>query len=97
MSKFLWKGLLISPAVLAASLVLSSTALAAEQGVEIAAAEQAHKLRLPGAATEAAKSETAALTIDPASLASNLTVETIDKETPNRQKPRKITLLQQQI
>jgi hypothetical protein len=81
MSKFLWKGLLISPAVLAASLVLSSTALAAEQGVEIAAAEQAHKLRLPGAATEAAKSETAALTIDPASLASNLTVETIDKET----------------
>ena len=34
MSKFLWKGLLVSPAVLAASLVVSTTALAAEQPIE---------------------------------------------------------------
>ncbi|MEG4496082.1 iron uptake porin [Microcoleus sp. F10-C6] len=83
MSKFLWKGLLVSPAVLAATLVVSSTALAAEQPVEIAATGQAHQLQLPGAATEAAKSETAAVTAEPAPLASNLTVETIEKETAN--------------
>ncbi|MBD0312374.1 MAG: iron uptake porin [Microcoleus sp. T3-bin5] len=83
MSKFLWKGLLVSPAVLAASLVVSSTALAAEQPVEIAAAAQAN-LQLAGAATEAAKPETAKPeTAEPASLASNLTVETIDKESAN--------------
>ncbi|MEG4828971.1 hypothetical protein QUA82_24180, partial [Microcoleus sp. F8-D3] len=83
MSKFLWKGLLVSPAVLAASLVVSSTALAAEQPVEIAATDRAHKLQLAGAATEAAKSETAAVTAEPAPLASNLTVETIDRESAN--------------
>ncbi|MEG4938706.1 iron uptake porin [Microcoleus sp. F4-D5] len=84
MSKFLWKGLLVSPAVLAATLVVSATALAAEQPVEIAATGQAHQLQLPAAATEAAKSETAAVTAEPAPLASNLTVETIDeKETAN--------------
>lgn len=83
MSKFLWKGLLVSPAVLAATLVVSSTALAAEQPVEIAATGQAHQLQLPAAATEAAKSETAAVTAEPAPLASNLTVETIEKETAN--------------
>lgn len=83
MSKFLWKGLLVSPAVLAASLVLSSTALAAEQPVEIAAAAQAN-LQLAGAATEAAKPETAKPeTAEPVSLASNLTVETIEKERAN--------------
>ena len=83
MSKFLWKGLLLSPAVLAASLVVSSTALATEQPVEIAAAAQAN-LQLAGAATEAAKPETAkAETAEPASLASNLTVETIEKESAN--------------
>jgi hypothetical protein len=83
MSKFLWKGLLVSPAVLAASLVVSSTALAAEQPVEIAAAAQAN-LQLAGAATEAAKPETAKPeTAEPASLASNLTVETIEKESAN--------------
>ena len=82
MSKFLWKGLLVSPAVLAASLVVSSTALAAEQPVEIAATAQAH-LQLAGAATEVAKSETAAVTVEPASLASNLTVDTIEKESAN--------------
>lgn len=81
MSKFVWKGLLVSPAVLAASLVVSSTALAAEQPVEIAAAEQAHQLPLAGAATEVAKSETAAVTAEPTSLASNLTVQTIEKES----------------
>jgi len=83
MSKFLWKGLLLSPAVLAASLVVSSTALAAEQPVEIAAAAQAN-LQLAGAATEAAKPETAkSETAEPVSLASNLTVETIEKESAN--------------
>jgi hypothetical protein len=83
MSKFLWKGLLVSPAVLAASWVLSSTALAAEQPVEIAAAAQAN-LQLAGAATEAAKPETAKPeTAEPASLASNLSVETIEKESAN--------------
>ena len=83
MSKFLWKGLLVSPAVLAASLVVSSTALAAEQPVEIAAAAQAN-LQLAGAATEAAKPETAKPeTSEPVPLASNLTVETIEKESAN--------------
>jgi hypothetical protein len=83
MSKFLWKGLLVSPAVLAASWVLSSTALAAEQPVEIAAAAQAN-LQLAGAATEAAKPETAKPeTAEPASLASKLTVETIEKQSAN--------------
>ena len=81
MSKFLWKGLLVSPGVLAASLVISSTALA-EQPVEISTAAQPDKLQLAGAATEAAKSETAKPeTAEPASLASKSTVETIDKES----------------
>ncbi|MEG4027211.1 MULTISPECIES: iron uptake porin [unclassified Microcoleus] len=84
MSKFLWKGLLVSPAVLAASLVVSSTALAAEKPVEIATIAQADQLQLAGAATEVAKAETAkAETGEPASLASNLTVETIEKESAN--------------
>nr|WP_223300816.1 iron uptake porin [Oscillatoria nigro-viridis] len=83
MSRILWKGLSLGPAVLAASLVVSSTALAAEQPVETAAAAQAD-LQLAGAATEAAKPETAKPeTAEPASLASNLTVETIEKESAN--------------
>ncbi|WP_445173311.1 iron uptake porin, partial [Microcoleus sp.] len=83
MSKFLWKGLLVSPAVLAASLVVSSTALAAEQPVEIAAAAQAN-LQLAGAATEPAKPETAKPeTAEPVPLARNLTLETIEKESAN--------------
>ncbi|MEG3939753.1 iron uptake porin [Microcoleus sp. S36b_A3] len=82
MSKFLWKGLLVSPAVLAASLVVSSTALAAEQPVEIAPVAQANQLELAGAAIEQAQPETAAVTAEPTSLATNLTVETIDKENP---------------
>ncbi|MCZ0901346.1 porin, partial [Microcoleus sp. HI-ES] len=82
--RILWKGLLVSPAVLAASLVVSSTALAAEQPVEIAAAAQADQLQLAGAATEVAKSETAKPeTAEPASLASKSTVETIEKESAN--------------
>ncbi len=83
MSKFLWKGLLVSPAVLAASLVVSSTALAAEQPVEIAAA-QANQLQLTGAATEVTQPETAAVTAEAASAATKLTVdttETIEKES----------------
>ncbi|MEG4116335.1 iron uptake porin [Microcoleus sp. N9_B4] len=84
MSRILWKGLLVSPAVLAASLVVSSTALAAEQPVEIATTAQADQLQLAGAATEAAKSETAKPeTAEPASLASKSTVETIEKESAN--------------
>ncbi|MEG4281708.1 iron uptake porin [Microcoleus sp. A006_D1] len=77
MSKFLWKGLLVSPAVLAASLVVSSTALAAEQPIEIAAA-QANQLQLAGTATETAQPETTAVTGQPASAAPNLTVDTIE-------------------
>ncbi|MEZ2317657.1 MAG: iron uptake porin [Microcoleus sp.] len=78
MSKILWKGLLVSPAVLAASLVLSSASLA-EQPLEIAAATTpVNKLQLAGAATEAAKPDTEALTADSVSLASPQTIETID-------------------
>ena len=78
MSKFLWKGLLVSPAVLAASLVVSSTALAAaEQPVEIATATQTNQLQLAGAATEAVKPETA----EPVSVARESTVKTIEKES----------------
>ncbi len=78
MSRILWKGLLVSPAVLAASLVLSSASLAAEQPIEIAAATQANNLQLAGVTTEAAKPETEALTADQISLASNNTVKTIE-------------------
>lgn len=77
MSRILWKGLLVSPAVLAASLVLSSASLAAEQPIEIAVT-QANNLQLAGTATEAAKPETEALTADKISLASNNTVKTIE-------------------
>jgi hypothetical protein len=78
MSRILWKGLLVSPAVLAASLVLSSASLAAEQPIEIAAATQANNLQLAGITTEATKPETEALTADQISLASNNTVEAIE-------------------
>lgn len=77
MSRILWKGLLVSPAVLAASLVLSSASLAAEQPVEIAAT-QANNLQLTGTPTEAVKPETEALRAEPVSLASNNTIETIE-------------------
>ena len=83
MSRILWKGLLVSPAVLAASLVLSSASLAAEEPLEIAAATQANNLQLAGTATEAAKPETEALTADTVSLASNNTVETIENKSAN--------------
>lgn len=77
MSKILWKGLLVSPAVLAASLVLSSASLA-EQPLEIAATTPVNKLQLAGAATETAKPDTEALTPDSVSLANPQTIETID-------------------
>lgn len=80
MSKILWKGLLVSPAVLAASLVLSSASLA-EQPLEIAATTPVNKLQLAGAATEAAKPDTEALTADSVSLASPQTIETIDNKS----------------
>ncbi|XZN93165.1 MAG: iron uptake porin [Microcoleus sp.] len=77
MSKILWKGLLVSPAVLAASLVVSSASLA-EQPLEIAATTPVNKLQLAGAATETAKPDTEALTPDSVSLANPQTIETID-------------------
>jgi Carbohydrate-selective porin, OprB family/S-layer homology domain len=77
MSKFLWKGLLVSPAVLAASLVLSSTALAAEQPVEIAAAAQAN-LELAGVANKVAQQPEMPEIV---SLASSFSLKTIDKES----------------
>ena len=80
MSRFLWKGLLVSPAVLAASLVVSSTVLAAEQPVEIAVATQVQDLQLAGSATEVAKPENEAVKVDPVSLASTSNVDTIDNE-----------------
>ncbi|MGB3264917.1 MAG: iron uptake porin [Microcoleus sp.] len=80
MSKFLWKGLLVSPAVLAASLVVSSTVIAAEQPVETFQTARANQLQLPGAAEPAAQPETAAQTAEPAPIASNLTADTIEKE-----------------
>ncbi len=79
MSKFLWKGLLVSPAVLAASLVLSSTALAAEQPLEISVAAQPNNLlQLAGSAKEAVKPEPEAVKAEPVSLASNSTVKNIE-------------------
>ncbi|MEG3878426.1 porin, partial [Microcoleus sp. herbarium7] len=78
MSKFLWKGLLVSPAVLAASLVVSSTALAAEQPIEIGSATVENQSQLAGSAIEPALPETAAVTVEPVSLASKSTVETIE-------------------
>jgi Carbohydrate-selective porin, OprB family/S-layer homology domain len=80
MSRFLWKGLLVSPAVLAASLVVSSTALAAEQPVEIAVATQAQDLQLAGSPTEVAKPENEAVKLDPVSLATPSTSNTIENE-----------------
>jgi Carbohydrate-selective porin, OprB family/S-layer homology domain len=79
MSRFLWKGLLVSPAVLAASLVVSSTALA-EQRVEIAVPAQANNLQLAGSATELAKPENEVAKAEPVSLASNLTIDTIENQ-----------------
>lgn len=79
MSKFLWKGLLVSPAVLAASLVVSSTALATEKPVEITAATVENQLQLAGSAIEAIKPET----VEPVSLASKSTIDTLNQETAN--------------
>ncbi|MBE9095691.1 iron uptake porin [Tychonema sp. LEGE 07203] len=83
MSKFLWKGLLVSPAVLAASLVVSSTVIAADEPVENFQTARANQLQLPGDAKSVAQPETAAETAEttePASIATNLTVDTIEKE-----------------
>ncbi|NJK67438.1 MAG: iron uptake porin [Microcoleus sp. CSU_2_2] len=80
MSRFLWKGLLVSPAVLAASLVVSSTALAAEQPVEIGVATQVQDLQLAGSATEVAKPENEAVKPDPVPLATPSAADTIENE-----------------
>ena len=79
MSKFLWKGLLVSPAVLAASLVVSSTALATKQPIEIAAATGENQSQLAGSAIEAVKPETA----QSVSVASKSTVDTLDQKSAN--------------
>lgn len=78
MSRILWKGFLVSPAVLAASLLVSSVALAAEQPVEISVVTEASKLQLADSVTEAVKPEPEAVKAEPVSLASNSTVETIE-------------------
>lgn len=78
MSRILWKGFLVSPAVLAASLLVSSVALAAEPPVEISVVTKANHLQLADSVTEAVKPEPEAVKADPVSLASNSTVETIE-------------------
>ena len=78
MSKFLWKGLLVSPAVLAASLVVSTTALATKQPIEFAAATGENQSQLAGSAIEQAKPEAVAMTAEKVSVASKSTVETIE-------------------
>jgi len=78
MSRILWKGFLVSPAVLAASLLVSSVALAAEPPVEISLVTEASKLQLADSVTEAVKPEPEAVKAEPVSLASNSTVETIE-------------------
>ena len=83
MSRILWKGFLVSPAVLAASLLVSYTALAAEPPVEISVATKANHLQLADSVTEAVKPEPDAVKAEPVSLASNSTIETIETiETP---------------
>jgi len=78
MSRILWKGFLVSPAVLAASLLVSSVALAAEPPVEISLVTEASKLQLADSVTEAVKPEPEAVKADTVSLASNSSVETIE-------------------
>jgi len=78
MSRILWKGFLVSPAVLAASLLVSYTALAAEPPVEISLVTEASKLQLADSVTEAVKPEPEAVKADTVSLASNSSVETIE-------------------
>jgi Carbohydrate-selective porin, OprB family./S-layer homology domain. len=81
----LWKGFLVSPAVLAASLLVSYTALAAEPPVEISLVTEASKLQLADSVTEAVKPEPEAVKADTVSLASNSSVETIETiENPER-------------
>ena len=85
MSRILWKGFLVSPAVLAASLLVSYTALAAEPPVEISLVTEASKLQLADSVTEAVKPEPEAVKADTVSLASNSSVETIETiENPER-------------
>ncbi|MFB8794149.1 MAG: iron uptake porin [Microcoleus sp.] len=78
MSRILWKGFLVSPAVLAASLLVSYTALAAEPPVEISVVTKANYLQLADSVTEAVKPEPDAVKAEPVSLASNSTIETIE-------------------
>ncbi|MCU0547400.1 MAG: iron uptake porin [Oscillatoriaceae cyanobacterium Prado104] len=88
MSRILWKGLSISPALLAASLVVSSAALAAEGAIpygiaslnELAATTQANELQLAGSATEVAESEIATVSAESVAPATKTTVGTIEIE-----------------
>lgn len=79
MSRILWKGLFVSPAVLTASLLMSAAALA-EQPVEIAVATEGNQLQLVGSATEAVKPEPEAVKADPVSPADNSIVETVENQ-----------------
>ncbi|MGL5059498.1 MAG: iron uptake porin [Microcoleus sp.] len=88
MSRILWKGLSISPALLAASLVVSSATFATEKPIpygtaslgELPTVTEANELQLTDPATEAVKPETAVASAESVSLASQKTVETIEIE-----------------
>jgi hypothetical protein len=88
MSRILWKGLSISPALLAASLVVSSATFATEKPMphgtaslrELPAVTGANELQLTDPATEAAKLETAVASAESVSLAAKTRVETIEIE-----------------
>jgi Carbohydrate-selective porin, OprB family/S-layer homology domain len=88
MSRILWKGLSISPALLAASLVVSSATFATEKLIphgiaslgELPVVTGANELQLLDPATEAAKPETVVASAESVSLASQTTVETIEIE-----------------
>ncbi|NJM59465.1 MAG: hypothetical protein HC849_03560 [Oscillatoriales cyanobacterium RU_3_3] len=76
MSRILWKGLSISPALLAASLVVSSATFATEKLIphgtaslgELPAVTGANELQLIDPVTEAAKTETAVASAESVSL-----------------------------
>ncbi|NJR23708.1 MAG: iron uptake porin [Richelia sp. CSU_2_1] len=88
MSRILWKGLSISPALLAASLVVSSATFATEKLIphgtaslgELPAVTGANELQLIDPVTEAAKTETAVASAESVSLDSQTTVEAIEIE-----------------
>ncbi|MCU0542113.1 MAG: iron uptake porin [Oscillatoriaceae cyanobacterium Prado104] len=86
MSKILWKGLSISPALLAASLIASSAALAVETPIpygiaslnELVTTDRIDRSELTDSATEAADPETTAVIPDSESIGSQINIETIE-------------------